>query len=141
MRISVLLSVVVAAVASGCNPMYAPCERQIDCAQGLRCVDLNGTGGAICTQPCTISRSRSGLPDAIDDAAFYEDGTVQDTTVSSENADCLEGGASVQVENGNFNVAPENEGDAIGVCRVSDEQVASGQIGGSSTLTGWCAPL
>jgi hypothetical protein len=136
---SLLVLVASALATAGCNNMYGPCARNFDCAADLRCVDLGGDIGPICTKPCTIEKSRAGLPDVLDDDAFYEDGTVQNTTVSE--ADCLEGEATVLVENGNFDVSPAQPGDTIGVCRVSQEQLTNGNLGNDSQLTGWCAPL
>lgn len=130
---SALMTATVA--ASGCGGgIYAPCERNLDCAgEGLQCVNLNGEGG-VCTRPCQISPDRSGYPDVLDDDALFENGAAQ--TASAPDSPCNDGAASATVQDGNVIV----EGDsAIGVCRVSPELAAS-NLGDDSLVTGWCAP-
>jgi hypothetical protein len=122
-----------------CNPLYAPCNGQIDCAQDLRCVNLGDDSGSICTKPCSISKGRAGFPDAADNDAFYEDGSSQSETVGD--SACAEGEVTVTSEDAD---GPNNvlvEGDVVGVCRTSSEQQTSGELGDDSSLRGWCAPL
>lgn len=134
-----IASLAVFTLVAGCNPLYAPCNGQIDCTQGLRCVNLGGDDGAICTKPCSISKGRAGFPDAADNDAFFEDGSQASETVSD--SACAEGDVTVSSEDAD---GPNNvlvEGDVVGVCRTSEEQQTSGEIGNDSELRGWCAPL
>lgn len=134
-----VLFTLVALMSAACNPLYAPCNGQIDCAQGLRCVNVGGETGAICTKSCSISKSRAGFPDAADDDAFFEDGASQSETV--DDSACAEGDVTVTSEDSD---GPNNllvEGDVVGVCRTSVEQQTSGELGEDSVLRGWCTPL
>lgn len=135
LRIVVPLAAPFALLAGCANPLFAPCQSQADCAADLRCVTLSEQLGSICTRSCTIAKKRAGLPDAVDDDVLFEEGTTQLTTVSD--AECADGAVEVGAQDGNLSV----QGDVVGVCRVSAEQVANGQISGDSVLSGWCAPL
>lgn len=133
---------ILAALLAGCSsPLYAPCERQADCAEGLRCVNLGGDYGALCTRACTISKERAGHPEALDDDALFEDGTTQLKEVAD--AQCSEG--PVKVGSQDVEGGPEQdvsvEGEIVGVCRVSQEQLANPRISGDSQLSGFCVPL
>lgn len=133
--------VVVAACASGCgNPLYAPCSGT-DCIEGLRCVDL-GNDQRVCTKPCTVVKNRAGYPDGFDDDGLFEDGGS--TSVDVKEPQCSDSAVTVtsqdNAEEGAQNLLVEGDG-AIGVCRVSAEQLADNTISGDSILAGFCAPL
>ncbi|MCP4503836.1 MAG: hypothetical protein GY822_28250 [Deltaproteobacteria bacterium] len=79
--------------------LYAPCQNNIDCAgDGLRCVQLGDQFGAMCTRTCTISRNRAGLPDAIDENEFFEDGSSHNQTVCD--SDCADAPVEVTTQDG-----------------------------------------
>lgn len=127
-------------LASACGgSLYAPCDSQLGCADGLRCVNVGGDYGALCTRPCTVTKSRAGFPDALDESAFFEDGTTHDETVAD--SACAEGSVKVTSQDQDGPQQIGVEGEIVGVCRVSPEQIASNQIAGNSVLSGWCTPL
>ncbi|MDP2344456.1 MAG: hypothetical protein Q8O67_26095 [Deltaproteobacteria bacterium] len=139
--IAVVVVAVAAVVASSCgNPLFAPCTGT-DCIEGLRCVDL-GNQQRVCTKPCVVTKDRAGYPDGFEDDALFEDGGAATVTV----ADPQCGDAAVDItsqdnENeGGQNILVESEG-AVGVCRVSVEQLEDDSISGDSQLAGFCAPL
>ena len=126
----------------GCGAgLYAPCEQGFECAEGLRCVNLGADQGAMCTRACTISKKRAGQTDAADEDKYYEGGTTQNDSV--QDAQCAEGEVTVTSEEPEGGGPQELgvSGDAVGVCRVSDEQLADGSTHPDSQLSGWCAPL
>lgn len=135
-----LLPALLLATACG-GALYAPCDGQVACADGLRCVNVGGDLGALCTKPCTVSKARAGFPDALDEDAFFEDGTTTEETVSGENSACSEGDVTITSQDQDGPQQIGVEGDVVGVCRVSPEQLASGDIAGNSQLSGWCTPL
>ena len=137
---SVLACMVGSACASG---LYAPCDGQWQCGEGLRCVNLGGDTGGMCTKPCTIVKSRAGYSDAADDDKYFEDGAGASDTVAD--AACSDGDTSVTTEDtddGQQRLGVSGaEGVVVGVCRVSPEQLASTEIDEESVLAGFCAPL
>ncbi len=128
---------------AGCaSALYAPCDAQYQCAEELRCVNLGGDTGGMCTKPCTVLKSRAGFPDAADDDKYYEDGAGQSDTVGD--AACSDGDVEVTSEDtdGPQKLGVKPKGNAIvGVCRISPEQIASTETSGDSVLAGMCAPL
>ncbi len=138
-NLSLALPFVSAFFLSACGgSLYAPCDGQTGCSDDLRCVNVGGDTG-LCTRPCTITKSRAGYPDALDENAFFEDGTTTEETVAD--AACSEGDVTVTSQDGDGPQTIGVAGDVVGVCRVSPELLASGEIAGDSQLSGWCAPL
>jgi hypothetical protein len=137
--VSVAFGAVVGASACG-NPLYAPCSGT-DCIEGLRCVNF-GNDQRICTKPCTVVKNRAGFPDGFDDDTLFEDGGATSSEVAEPQ--CSDQAVTVTSQD-NENEAAQNilvEGDgAIGVCRVSPEQLADTAISADSILAGFCAPL
>jgi hypothetical protein len=131
------LSVVVAACG---GPLYAPCDGT-NCAEGLRCVDLGGDQ-QICTKPCTVVKKRAGYPDGFNDDTLFEDGSSGENPV--DDPACADAAVTVTSQDnaneGAQNILVESTG-AVGVCRVSPEQLADNSISGDSELSGFCAPL
>lgn len=129
--------------ASCTSGLYAPCEGQWQCGEELRCVNLGGDTGGICTKTCSIVKKRAGYSDAADDDKYFEDGAGATDTIAD--AACSEGETRVTTEDmpdGPQKLAVETPpGGIVGVCRISPEQIASGEIDDDSVLTGFCAPL
>lgn len=141
-RSTVLSLVPALLLASACGgALYAPCDGQVGCADGLRCVNVGGDYGALCTRPCTVTKARAGYPDALDEDAFFEDGTTTEETVAADESACSEGDVTIASQDQDGPQQIGVSGDVVGVCRVSLEQVASGEIAGNSQLSGWCTPL
>lgn len=137
------LSIPCALSLSGCaSALFAPCDGQVECQEGLRCVNLGGDTGGICTKPCTVQKARAGYPDPLAEDKFFEDGTTQEETVTAE---CSDGDVTVVSEDnpdtGAQNIGVSSANGVVGVCRVSAEQLASDEISGESVLSGFCAPL
>lgn len=140
MRSSVLALVPALLFAAACGgPLYAPCDSQMACAEGLRCVNVGGDLGALCTRPCTITKSRVGYPDALDEESYFEDGTTTEAKV--DDAACADGEVTVTSQDQDGPQQIGVSGEVVGVCRVSPEQVAASEIAGNSQLQGWCTPL
>lgn len=126
--------------AAGCGgPLYTPCTSQVGCAEGLRCIDVGGEMGAICTRSCTVRRDRAGFPDALDQDALFEEGTTTQQTVSDSR--CAEGDVEVVSQDADGEQQISVSGEVVGVCRISPEQAASAAMASDSTLSGWCTPL
>jgi hypothetical protein len=126
----------------GCaSALYAPCDAQYQCADGLRCVNVGGDTGGLCTKPCTIVKKRAGYPDAAEDDKYYEDGAGQSDTIGD--AACSDGNVDVTSEDADgpqkISVTPA-AGTVVGVCRVSPEQLASTETDADSVLAGFCVP-
>ena len=133
--------VVVVGAAFGCgSPLYAPCSGT-DCIEGLRCVDLGGEQ-RICTRPCAVTKDRAGYPDGFEDDALFEDGgAAQKNVADPQCADAAVDITSQDNENeGGQNILVDSAG-AVGVCRVSAEQLADDSIARDSVLAGFCSPL
>lgn len=134
--------VVVAAVSfAACgHPLYAPCTGT-DCDEGLRCVDL-GDDQRVCTKPCTVVKKKAGYPDGFDDDELFADGSS--TSKNVKEPQCSDAAVTVtsqdNADQGAQNILVEGDG-VIGVCRVSDEQLADDSISGDSVLVGFCSPL
>jgi len=117
------------------NSLYAPCASNVDCGGGdLQCVQLGEPYGAMCTRPCTISRSRSGLPDAIDEDQYFENGASHADTVTD--SACADQPVEVTTQDGNMEYTSDG---IVGVCRLSPETAALG-VSGNSPLQGICTP-
>jgi hypothetical protein len=133
--------VVVGLIAASCgHPLYAPCTGT-DCEEGLRCVDL-GNDQRVCTKPCAVTKNRAGFPDGFEKDELFEDGGAAQVNVADPQcADAAVDVTSQDNENeGGQNLLVESSG-AVGVCRVSQEQLADDQISGDSVLAGFCSPL
>ena len=131
--------VVVFATACG-SPLYAPCSGT-DCEEGLRCVDL-GNEQRICTRPCAVTKDRAGYPDGFENDELFEDGGA--AQVSVDDPQCADAAVDITSQDnedqGGQNLLVESSG-AVGVCRVSAEQLADDGIANDSVLAGFCAPL
>jgi hypothetical protein len=142
MRLCLSLVAVVAALASACgNPLYSPCEGQVDCAEGLRCLDL-GNDQRVCTRPCTTTKERAGYPEGFDNDELFVDGTTAQG--AAEAPQCSDSAVTVSsqdnTEQGAQNFLVESEG-VVGVCRVTPSLLTDQAISGDSVLVGVCAPL
>lgn len=134
-----LVALAALALAACGGPLYSPCDNQVGCAEGLRCIDVGSDIGAICTRSCSVQKDRAGYPDALDEDAFFEDGTTTQETVADSR--CAEGEVEVASQDADGPQQLSVSGEVVGVCRLSPEQIASGEIAGDSTLSGWCSPL
>ena len=68
--------------AAGCgNPLFSPCEGQVDCVEGLRCIDM-GNEQRLCTKPCSTTKATAGYPDGFDNDDLFVDGSGAASTVS-----------------------------------------------------------
>lgn len=138
--LSRLLALSAVLVLSACGgALYAPCDNQTGCSEGLRCINIGGDYGAVCTRPCSVTKDRAGYPDALDENSYFEDGTTTEATVTD--AACAEGDVTVTSEDTDGAQRIGVSGDVVGVCRVSPEQLASDEIAADSILSGWCTPL
>ncbi len=138
---SCLLSVVVVVVAACAgNPLYAPCTGT-DCAEGLRCVDLGGDQ-RVCTKPCAVTKNRAGFPDGFENDELFVDGAGTQVNVADPQcADAVVDITSQDNENDSGQNILVSSAGAVGVCRVSAEQLADNTISADSVLAGFCAPL
>jgi hypothetical protein len=137
-------SVIALMVGSACTSgLYAPCEAQWQCGEELRCVNLGGDTGGLCTRACSIVKSRAGFSDAADDDKYFEDGAGASDTIAE--AQCSDGETRVTTEDTEGGPQKLNveapPGGVVGVCRISAEQIASTEVDGDSVLTGFCTPI
>ncbi len=131
----------VASFAVSCgNPLYSPCNGQVDCASDLRCVDL-GNEQRICTKPCTTTKKRAGYPDGFGNDELLVDGSSDQETV--DEPQCADASVTVSSEDnpdqGAQNVLIESDG-VVGVCQVAQSLLDDDAISGDSVLLGFCAP-
>lgn len=138
---SVVLAVVAAAAAACGNPLYSPCEGQIDCADGLRCVDLGGDQ-RLCTRPCTTTKGRAGYPEGFDNDELFVDGSG--ASGGAADPQCADAAVDVSAQDnpdeGAQNILVESDG-LVGVCQVTPSLLADPAISNDSVLVGVCAPL
>lgn len=130
-----------ALAAAGCGgPLYAPCS-STDCIEGLRCVDL-GNDQKLCTKPCTVTKDRAGYPDGFEEDKLFEGGGAATVTVADPQ--CADASVNItsqdNADDDAQNLLVESAG-AVGVCRVSPEQLADSNISNDSILAGFCSPL
>jgi hypothetical protein len=129
-------------LAAACgNPLFSPCSGQLDCGEGLRCVDL-GNNQRLCTRPCSVVKKAAGLPDGFDNDALFEDGGTaqQDIADPACGDDTISLISQDNPDERGQNISVESNG-VVGVCRVSPEQLANNDIASDSVLSGFCAPL
>ena len=142
-QIPSLAALVVLAVLGGCRTgaLYEACDDAVDCAEGLRCVDLGGDQ-RLCTRPCTVEKRRAGYPDGLADEGLFTDGGAASASV--DDPQCADAPVDVtsqdDPEASAQKIAVESKG-VVGVCRVAPALLDDDSIGPESVLPGLCAPL
>ena len=140
-RLLALTAVSVAAFAGACgNPLYSPCNGQVDCASELRCIDL-GNEQRICTKPCTTTKDRAGYPDGFGNDDLLVDGSSEQESV--DEPQCADAEVTVSSQDnpdeGAQNILVESDG-VVGVCRLPQSLLDDNAVSGDSVLLGFCAP-
>lgn len=138
--LAVALAFAAVALAACGNPLYSPCNGQVDCASPLRCIDL-GADQQICTKPCTTTKSAAGYPDGFDNAELYVDGSGAQSAVATPQ--CADQPVTVtssdNPDEGSQNLLVESAG-VVGVCQVAPILLQDDAINDDSILIGYCAP-
>jgi len=135
-----LIALALSTLAACGNPLYSPCNGQLDCGPNLRCLDLGGDQ-RLCTRACTTTKARAGYPEGFGNESLFEEGagaqnavatpvcSDQPVTVTSSDTD----------QQGN-NILVESAG-IVGTCRVSAAVLDDDAISSDSLVIGVCAPL
>ena len=127
--------------AAGCgNPLFSPCEGQVDCVEGLRCIDM-GNEQRLCTKACSTTKATAGYPDGFDNDDLFVDGSGAASTVSDP--ECADAQVDVAAQDD-----PDQEAQSIlvesvgvvGVCQVAPSLLADDRISDASRLVGFCVP-
>jgi len=138
--LTALLGVVVVA-GSQAGQLDEACDDAVDCAEGLRCVDLGGDQ-RLCARPCTVEKRRAGYPEGLaDEALFTDGGTAQASVDDPQCADApIDVTSQDEPEAAAQKIAIRSSG-VVGVCRVAPALLAHDAVAPGSVVAGLRAPL
>jgi hypothetical protein len=134
-----LASLPLALAACG-NPLFSPCNGQVDCAGDLRCVDL-GNNQRLCTKPCSVAKDAAGYPDGFDNDELFVNGSGAQSSVADP--ECADDAVTVTSQDDPDSDAQDilvESAGVVGVCQVAPALLQDDAISGDSVLVGFCAP-